>query len=109
MHSIVKNFCERRPRFYGFIILTLAVVLGLLFDWFSQHFFASGIHMLSLLGLTSLGVIGAFYFAFGHNANRWFAKRSIQDRLSWKQVCLAVGLGLFIYILASLLDWILSR
>jgi len=105
MHSIIRRFSERMPRLYGFLSLISAIILGLL----EKHFIASGIPFICILVLTGLGVVGALYIAFGLNARRWLIARSIQDRLSWKNVCLDVSFGLFIYILASFLDWILRR
>ncbi len=105
MHQTERRFSEHRPRLFEFLAVTLAIVLGLL-GW---DFIISAIPFIWILLLTGSVIIGAFYIAFGFSAHRWFMMRSIQDRLSWKQVCLDVSLGLFIYISASLLDWILRR
>ena len=101
MHRTERSFLERRPRLFG-LAVTLAIVLGLL-GW---HFIASRIPFPWILSLVGYGIIGAFYIAFGFNFHRWFTMRSFPDKLSWKQLCLDVSLGLFIYVSASLLDWI---
>jgi len=105
MHQIERRFSEQRPRLFGFLAVTLAIVLGFV----GRHSIASGIPFIWLLLLTGLGIIGAFYIAFGVRAHRWFMMRSIQDRLSWKQVCTDVSLGLLIYFSATLFDWLLCR
>ena len=102
MKSIETRFSERRPRLLGFLALSLAV--GLLLG---QHFSASRISYPLLLLLTGLAVVGALYIAFGHSFHRWFLKRTILERLSWRQVCLDVSLGLFICISSGLLEKVL--
>jgi len=103
MKTIATKFAESKPRLYGSFILTLAVVLALI----GRHFLGSRIFFMAFFVLTGVAVTGAFYMTFGSKAHRWFAKRTFEEQLSWKHLCINVSLGLFIYILASLLDWIL--
>ena len=105
MDQSVRRFSEQWPRFYGFVALVLAIILGFL-GW---HFVVPGIPFIWILLLTGFGIMGALYLSFGFSAHRWFMMRPIRDRLSWKQICLDVSLGLLIYVSARLLDSLLNR
>jgi len=105
MQKIVTKFAERKPRLYGFLILTSAVVLILLV----HHFLPSRIASNWIFLPTGMGVIGVCYLAFGLRAHRWFAEPSNRDMLYCKHMHLFASLGVLVYILASFLDWMLSR
>jgi len=103
MDPPIRQFSERRPRLYGFLLL----LLGVAFAVAGHRISGDGRAFTLLLFAAACGAGGLYYLIFGPRAHSWdvtvekdFAPHA---SLSWKQVCAATGGALALAALTALL------
>jgi hypothetical protein len=105
MHSIVRDFCERRPRLYGLLAMIMAVGVAQLGRIVPEPVFAIYLFVFSSMFV----VTSAAYLLFGAKVLRWdwYSETHLPSFTSWRIALRAIRPGVVVLALTGLLYWLL--
>jgi hypothetical protein len=100
MHSIVRNFCERRPRLYGLLAMIMAVGVAQIGRIVPEPVFAIYLFVFSSMFV----VTSAAYLVFGAKVLRWdwYSETYLSPFSSWRVASRVIGLALMLLLLTGL-------